>query len=226
MALIFTARSPSSSGRDRPGTCRRLLQRVRKISGSSAADHLGDAWQARFAADDAVGTGASVAIGRAVVSRSVLRKSPADFLADAFDLLGGVLTEGYIASVRRDVEAKSPIQDQGTATLRMTVSNKVRRPLKERLKAYTFPEPAVPGARRHRTCPLSGVSRPLSKVTAPQRFFRRLMQIPTRTPTSFSGRTSRLLGLPGTSPCHPTGALINGSKLKSLCAHHLTPSNN
>jgi hypothetical protein len=83
------------------------LQRVRKISGASAADHLGDAWQASLAADDAVGTRTSVAIGRAVVSSCVLRESPADFLADAFDLLGGVLTEGYISSVRRDVEAKS-----------------------------------------------------------------------------------------------------------------------
>ena len=82
------------------------LQRVRKISGASAADHLGDAWQASLAADDAVGSRTSVAIGRAVVSRSVLREPPADFLADAFDLLGGA-SEGYIASVRRDVEAKS-----------------------------------------------------------------------------------------------------------------------
>ena len=88
-------------------TARGRLQRVRKISGASAADHLGDAWQASLAADDAVGTRTSVAIGRAVVSSCVLRESPADFLADAFDLLGGVLTEGYISSVRRDVEAKS-----------------------------------------------------------------------------------------------------------------------
>ena len=96
---------------ERPGlarTPRGRFQRVRKISGASAADHLGDAWQASLAADDAVGTRTSVAIGRAVVSRCVLRESPADFLADAFDLLSGVLTEGHIASVRRDVGAKSP----------------------------------------------------------------------------------------------------------------------
>jgi hypothetical protein len=48
------------------------LQRVRKISGASAADHLGDAWLASLAADDAVGTRTSVAIGRALVSRCVL----------------------------------------------------------------------------------------------------------------------------------------------------------
>ena len=88
-------------------TARGRLQRVRKISGASATDHLGDAWQTSLATDDAVGTRTSVAIGRAVVSSCVLRESPADFLADAFDLLGGVLTEGYISSVRRDVEAKS-----------------------------------------------------------------------------------------------------------------------
>ena len=63
---------------------------------------------ASLAADDAVGTRTSVAIGRAVVSRCVLRKFPADFLADTFDFLGGVLTKGYIASVGRGVEAKSP----------------------------------------------------------------------------------------------------------------------
>ena len=124
------------------------MQRVRKISGASAADDLGDAWQASLAADDAVGTRTSVAIGRAIVSGSVLRESPADFLADAFDLLGGVLTEGYIASVSETLRPKAPIRMRGTATFRMTVSNKVRRPLKERLKHTPFQN--VPFApRRH-----------------------------------------------------------------------------
>jgi hypothetical protein len=88
-------------------TPRWRLQRVPKISRASAADHLGEAWLAGLAADDAVGARTSVAIGRAVVSRCVLRESPADFLADTFDLLGSVLTEGHVASGRRDVEAKN-----------------------------------------------------------------------------------------------------------------------
>jgi hypothetical protein len=93
-----------------------------------------------------------VAIGRAVVSRCVLRESPADFLADAFDLLCGVLTEGYIASVR-DVEAKSANYDERDGHTSHDGLQQGVSPLKEGLQHTPFWN--VPfGGRRH---PMSAI---------------------------------------------------------------------
>ena len=68
---------------------------------------MGNAWLTGFAADDAIGARAIMTISSTVISCCVLRKLAADFLADAFDLLGRVLTEGHVASGRRDVETKN-----------------------------------------------------------------------------------------------------------------------
>ena len=88
------------------GATRWSLQRIRKSGGASTANHLREAWLTSFAADNAIGAGAPTTIGPTIMSRCVLRKLPTDFVADTFDLLGGMLADRYVASERRDSEAK------------------------------------------------------------------------------------------------------------------------
>ena len=67
---------------------------------------LGRNMLSSFAADVAIGAGAATTIGSTIMSRCVLGKLPADFVADTFDLLGGPLADRRVASERRDTEAK------------------------------------------------------------------------------------------------------------------------
>ena len=49
-----------------------------------------------------------------------------------------MLADRYVASERRNTEAKDANQDEGMAKLRMTTFNKVRHPLKDYLKRTPF----------------------------------------------------------------------------------------
>jgi len=73
---------------------------------------LGDAWLISFAADVAIGARAAVTIGSTIIPRRVLRKLAADFVADTFDLRGGMLADGNFAGERRNTEAKCDNQDE------------------------------------------------------------------------------------------------------------------
>jgi hypothetical protein len=59
---------------------------------------LGEAWLISFAADDAIGARATIAIGSTKMPRCVLRKLTTDFVADTFDFLGGMPVDGHFTS--------------------------------------------------------------------------------------------------------------------------------
>jgi len=69
----------------------RFGQRFRHGARTPCADHLGRAFLVGRAVDDAIGTGAALAIGAAVIALGVLRESAAGFGAGVLELVGARL---------------------------------------------------------------------------------------------------------------------------------------
>jgi hypothetical protein len=67
---------------------------------------LSDTCLTDFAANGTIGARAAVTITSTIVSRCVLRKFAADFVANLFNFLGCMFADRYFASERRNLKGK------------------------------------------------------------------------------------------------------------------------